>query len=189
VELAKLVSYALHPLTVTFFGFLAFVLATGLPYLSAVIAGAFFSLIPFLITLYFKRRGLAKSVLLEGREERVRPIALSLFSYAFGTALSWALGYSALVPVELGYIGSTVVILLLTLKYKVSVHVSVVTGFASVLTLFASPAFLLAFLLVPLVAWARLKLGAHTLGQVAAGALIGGVLSPTLVLAFRAVPA
>jgi hypothetical protein len=171
---------------VTFFGFLAFVLATGLPYLSAVVAGTFFSLVPFLITLYFRKRGLAKSVLLEGREERVRPIALSLFSYALGTALSWALGFSALVPVELGYIGSTVIILLVTLKYKVSVHVSVLTGFASVLTLFASHAFAVTFLLVPLAAWARLKMKAHTLGQVAAGLLLGGAVSPALVLAFKA---
>ncbi|MGC9105403.1 MAG: hypothetical protein ACP5HQ_03130 [Thermoprotei archaeon] len=185
MELAKAVSYALHPLTVTFFGFLAFVLATGLPYLSAVVAGASFSLVPFLITLYFRRRGLAKSVLLEGREERVRPMALSLPSYAVGTALSWALGFSALVPVELGYIASTAVILLVTLKYKVSVHVSVTTGFASVLTLFASHAFVVTFLFVPLVAWARLKLKAHTLGQVVAGLLLGGVVSPVLVSVFK----
>ena len=181
METAKLLSYAFHPLVVTAFGFLAFCLVKGCPLHSFVTTETFFALIPYLITLSFKATGRARSVMLEGREERLLPITLSLLSYLAGVTITYFSGPPYLLPVELGYIASTVVILITTLKFKVSVHVSVYSGFSSVLTFFASPFFAFCYLLVPLVAWARLKLRVHTVPQVVAGLVIGAVISPLLV--------
>ena len=181
METARFLSYAFHPLVVTAFGFLAFCLVKGCPLHSVVSTEVFFALIPYLITLSFRATGRARSVMLEGREERLLPIALSLLSYLAGAAITYFSGPHYLLPVELGYIASTVIILLMTLKFKVSVHVSVYSGFSSVLTFFASPFFAFCYLLVPLVAWARLKLRVHTVPQVVAGLVIGAVISPLLV--------
>ena len=131
METARLVSYAFHPLVVTAFGFLAFCLVKGCPVYSVVYAEVFFALVPYFITLSFKATGRARSVMLEGREERLLPITLSLLSYLVGAVLTYFSGPPYLLPVELGYIASTVIILLMTLKFKVSVHVSVYSGFSS----------------------------------------------------------
>ena len=68
MEIARFLSYAFHPLVVTAFGFLAFCLVKGCPLHSFVSTEAFFALIPYLITLYFRATGRARSVMLEGRE-------------------------------------------------------------------------------------------------------------------------
>jgi membrane-associated phospholipid phosphatase len=50
----------------------------------------------------------------------------------------------------------------------------------------AGPAALVIAALIPLVAWARIALGRHTLGQAIAGALVGGLIYTT---AFLFIPA
>jgi membrane-associated phospholipid phosphatase len=60
-----------------------------------------------------------------------------------------------------------------TLAWKISVHVAVVSGALAVLLLVFGPTALALAPLVPLVAWARTQLGDHTLGQTIGGFCLG----------------
>ena len=79
-------------------------------------------------------------------------------------------------PTWLGLLGSTnVVMLLATLVAKASMHLAVAAGAVAVV-LVEQPVLgaALSLLLVP-IAWARHRDGRHSVGQLVAGALIGGV--------------
>jgi len=64
------------------------------------------------------------------------------------------------------------------LKWKISLHVSVLTASITILTIF-NQVFYLAYLLVPLIVWSRIKLKAHDLYQTIAGFILG-ILVPLI---------
>ena len=61
----------------------------------------------------------------------------------------------------------------LNLHWKVSIHTGALAGAAVSLLVFMGPLALPALALIPLVAWTRLVLRRHTLGQVIAGGIVG----------------
>lgn len=61
--------------------------------------------------------------------------------------------------------------------WKVSVHTAVGAGTTVLLSMLASPWFLLALPLTALVGWSRVWLGDHTRGQVIVGAVLGATLA------------
>lgn len=63
-------------------------------------------------------------------------------------------------------------VFIIRLKWKISLHVSVLTASITLLSLFNNN-FIVLYLLIPLVAWSRIKLKVHTFYQVLAGFLIG----------------
>lgn len=67
--------------------------------------------------------------------------------------------------------------LLITLAWKISFHAGVSAGAVGILTLVFGPAMLLFSPAVPLLAWARVRLGDHTPAQVAAGAILGALVA------------
>jgi len=66
----------------------------------------------------------------------------------------------------------TLIIYLVRRKWKISGHVAASAGASTVLIL-VDKVFLPVIILVPLIGWSRLKLKAHTLSQVVAGAVLG----------------
>ena len=82
---------------------------------------------------------------------------------------------------------SATVALLITLRWKISVHVGTVAGVITVLVQLFGPTMLLLAPLVALVAWARVRVSDHTVEQVIGGAIVGAVssgLSFALILRF-----
>lgn len=71
---------------------------------------------------------------------------------------------------------------LVSLVWKASVHVAVMTGAALVATLEVPRAGAWAFVLVPVVAWARWRDGRHSRAQLLGGAVLGGVTAATYAL-------
>ncbi len=68
-----------------------------------------------------------------------------------------------------------VVILFVTLRWKISVHTAAAAGGATLIWTLLGTA--LPFLLVvPLIAWSRVRLRHHTLPQTLAGALLGSIV-------------
>ena len=99
------------------------------------------------------------------------------------TALPLIVAIAALMPLNV------VAIALINLRWKISVHMTAMAGFCSILLFVAltvwqrlppvEEALLTAttvaplLVLVPLLMWARVRVGAHTPGQVLAGAVFG----------------
>ena len=153
----------------------------------------FFCLVPLFYVLGMIRAGRAESLEVRDRQSRLGPLLVGIASYAAGAvalsrivegpAFPIIVAFAALFPVN------TAVILLINLRWKISLHMTSLAGFVSVLLFTALtvwrdlPAGVEAALtvatvaplavLVPLLMWARVRVGAHTRGQVVAGALFG----------------
>ncbi len=150
----------------------------------ALIGIAFAPLLPFLHLIRQIRRGAITDHHVQRREQRPQILLLALGSTAIGFILLATLGAPpgliALLATGATALG---VALLITLRWKISVHVGVIAGLVVVYALLLGPRALLLTPLIPLVAWARVALGAHTPAQVIAGGIIGALVSGPMFVA------
>ncbi|MFH1623457.1 MAG: hypothetical protein ABIA12_03025 [Candidatus Aenigmatarchaeota archaeon] len=72
-------------------------------------------------------------------------------------------------------------------KWKISGHLYAFTAVTTVMSI-VSAWFTPLYLLIPLISWSRLKLKAHTAGQVIAGAVIGFAVPVTIAILMNLVP-
>jgi membrane-associated phospholipid phosphatase len=157
----------------------------------------FFGLVPLACVVWLVRRRRVDSIEVREREGRTVPFLVGLASAGVALVLLAGTGGPAgrLVVALTGcHLVNTVLVIVINLRWKISVHTSAVAGFASVLlfvartgwtaleglppeSLLLRPAPLSALLgFVPLLMWARVRTGAHSGGQVVAGALLGLLL-------------
>ena len=154
---------------------------------------AFFCLVPLLYVLGMIRMGRTESLEVRDRSARLEPLLVGMASYAIGALLLWRVVDGPALPLIVAFAAlfpiNTVVILLVNMRWKISIHMTTLAGFVGVLLFTALTVWrdlptgieaaltvatvgpLLA--LVPLLMWARVRVGAHTLGQVWAGAAFG----------------
>ena len=153
-----------------------------------LIALVFFTIIPIAIIYYFKSRNYIQNFDISDLSERRRPFVVIIFSYSLGLLafITW-FGSGHLLPVYLTlcYIINAVVGLLITTKWKISIHSAGIASFSSALfflhnfriihdDFFIGQIFIwLSFILIPIIMWARIHLEEHTFAQTLAGALIG----------------
>lgn len=136
-------------------------------------------------TIYHEvRQGRISDWHISNRSERLHPrIVAATMIAAIGPVLLLALfhGPRLLLVACLSALFLAVTNLLITVVWKISQHVSGVAATATLITaalgMWISPI----LLLIPLVAWARVKVGAHTVGQTLAGGFVG-VTIPLLTL-------
>ena len=196
-RLANAVSYFLNPLV---FPPVAFTLidahfgaGPGQLLWTFGVSVTFFCLVPLLYVVGMIRTGRVENLEVRDQKSRLGPLLVGMASYGVGALLLWRtvegpalpliVAFAALFPVN------TAAILLINLRWKISLHMTSLAGFVSVLLFTALTVWrdlpagietaltiatvgpLLA--LVPLLMWARVRVGAHTRGQVVAGALFG----------------
>jgi hypothetical protein len=147
----------------------------------ALLAMLFSSVIPFLyIVSQVRRRRLTDHHVRERRQRPV-PLLVAIVSVLVGLALLVVLGapreLAALVAA--GAVG-LVVCTLVTLFWKLSIHVGVAAGTVVVLVTMFGPALLVLALLVALVGWARVAVSAHRPAEVLVGGLIGTAVAATV---------
>ena len=110
---------------------------------------------------------------LKNREERFLPLCCTLVSMIVGTFLLHQLGAEReIVWAGVAYIINSFIFFAITLTWKISFHSSVATGCVTVLVMLVNPQFGWLFLLIPLIAWARVYRKRHTLLQTVVGAVI-----------------
>ena len=196
-RLANAVSYILNPLALppiaftlidAHFGATPAELAWTLG-----VSTVFFCVVPLLYVLGMVRQGRADSLEVRARERRPAPLLVGVASYALGTLLLWRTVEGPALPLIVAFAAlfpiNTLVLLLINTRWKISIHMTSLAGFVGVLLFTAltvwrdlpadvEAALTLAtvgplVLLVPLLMWARVRVGAHTRGQVLAGAAFG----------------
>lgn len=204
-RLANAVSYLLNPLV---FPPIAFTLIDahfgGGPAQVAWTFGVsvvFFCLVPLFYVLGMVRMGRAESLEVRRRERRFSVFVVGVVSYAVGALLLWRAVEGPALPLIVAFASlfpiNTLVLLLINMRWKISIHMTSLAGFVGVLLFTAltvwrdlpadtEAALTLAtvgplVLLVPLLMWARVRVEAHTMGQVVAGAAFG-LLVPQLQL-------
>ena len=156
----------------------------------------FFCLVPLFYVVGMIRAGRTESLEVRERHARLGPLLVGMGSYAVGALLLWRTVEGPALPVIAAFAAlfplNTALILLINTRWKISLHMTALAGFCGVLLFTALtvwrdlPADVEAalevatvaplLLAVPLLMWARVRVGAHTVGQVVAGAAFGLVV-------------
>lgn len=131
-------------------------------------------LLPLAYIFWLLRRGLVSDFHLPRREERLKPMRLSLVTAVIGWLLLFRLAAPPLLlALSLANLGQSLLYFGITRYWKISIHTAVAAGLAVLVWhtwgLLAWP--LLAA--VPLVAWSRVYLRRHTVAQTVAGVGVG----------------
>lgn len=144
----------------------------------AILALAIVTGIPLAYLTLGKRFGWVSDFEMTQRAERPRFIVVSLSSDALALLALSALGGPYLLRVmALTYLCLGATMFAISSFWKISLHMVGVGGFSTALVfVFGAPA-LIAFLSLPLVAWARWQRRKHTPAQLAAGALAGMLIT------------
>jgi membrane-associated phospholipid phosphatase len=148
---------------------------------AGLMAALFASLLPFLFILQGVRRGRWTDHHVAIREQRPVPLLAGVASVLVGLVvlLAWDAPrdlVALLVAMLVGLVAS----LLVTLRWKVSIHTAVAAGGVVVLALVFGPALLVLAPLVGLISWARVAVGDHSPAQVALGAALGAAIAATV---------
>ena len=84
--------------------------------------------------------------------------------------------------IVIGLMISVLIASLINLRLKVSIHVATVTALLFTLAIVYQGYYYVTLLLIPLVAWSRLRIKRHTLPETIVGACFGILLSLSLYL-------
>jgi membrane-associated phospholipid phosphatase len=133
----------------------------------------FVTVLPVLSIAVMVRYAKVSDLHLHNREERLLPLCCTLVSMVVGTVLLHQLGAAReIVWAGIAYIVNSVIFSAITPIWKISFHSSVATGCVTVLVMLVNPQFGWLFLLIPLIAWARVYRKRHTLLQTVVGAVL-----------------
>lgn len=146
---------------------------------SALLGVLFYVALPALSIIYMVRSGRIDGLYPRQRQQRNGLLLVGLFSYGLGGLALYAAGAPALLlAAGVSFAAATLLVFLVNLRWKISIHCVGVAGAAGLLLLaFGVGEAWPCLLAVVLVAWARLHLRAHTPLQVVAGLALGGGVS------------
>ena len=141
-------------------------------------------LVPCAYIIWMVRAGKAVDFHLPNREQRIRPLQLSVVT----AMIAWLVLYQVAAPRLLQMLATvnvvqTAIFLLITLHWKISLHCTAATILSELaFALFGASAAPLT-MSIPLIAWSRVHLERHTVAQTVGGVLLGvGILTPALLM-------
>jgi membrane-associated phospholipid phosphatase len=144
----------------------------------AALAATFVTLGPLALLVVAVAAGRVRNLDLDLRHERPWPMLIALAITVVGLTVLWVLGAPHLLIILLmaTLIGG-VVALLITLRWKISIHAGGAAGAATVMAMLYGVQALPLLLGVALIGWSRVVLGKHTWPQVVAGAAVSVVIT------------
>ncbi len=147
----------------------------------------FLSVGPLLFIIVGVRMGKLSDIDVSRRSQRVGPFIFGILSASVGCLVLTLLnGPRNLQTIMIMTVFSGIIMMLITLWWKISIHASSLGGVATMLTVLYGAIMLPLFVLLVLVSWSRVALRRHTIPQVIAGSLAGIVLT-LVVLKIRGV--
>ena len=192
LKLADTISIFTNPpiITIPLFLIICIILACdGIPFTSGfsfdwtqfiiteLISLIFASILPMAITLYWAKK-LNTDKDISNREDRFVPLIVGILSYLVGFAIALTLGVSNFLTVLiLCYAVNTFIVLLITYKWKISIHTTGLTGPVAALIMLLGPLGAIVGLLYPVLIWSRFTLKKHTMAQAIAGGVFGLVMT------------
>lgn len=141
------------------------------------VCAIFAGILPSLLVLsLLKKRSSGKKIDMDipERTDRHYPLILVIITYIIGTIVLYALNAPAITTVLMFcYFSNTLILFLINLYWKISIHAMGVAGPSVALIYVFGPLGLVFSPIIPLVMWSRLYLKKHTFFQVIIGALLG----------------
>lgn len=186
IKLAKIISTVTNPpiITIPLFLIICIVLSfengafnfnkfISLELVSLVFA----SILPMAIILFWAKK-LNTDRDISNRQDRFMPLIVGIISYFIGVVISFILGLdNFLTLLLLCYSVNTGVVLLITIKWKISVHTTGLSGPVAALILLLGPIGAAFGVLYPIIIWSRVLLKKHTLAQAICGGVQGFFLT------------
>jgi len=181
-RVAKIISAFSNPIFVLPFGVgLLLVkpkLSAGIPLTGFLVFFLIEVLAPIGFFLYSLGSGKISDWEITQKEERFRLYLFTVACWFTGVILISTFGNQFFFGVLLIITLLAYLFAVLTVITKISVHVGATTTFILLVNLFFGFRYLPLFLLIPAVAWSRMKLGYHTYWQVWSAALLPLILMP-----------
>ncbi len=138
-------------------------------------------ILPILIFFWLVKIGKIKDASLKKREERYLIFGLSVLLFAVSSLLSFLLANNLFFALHFLMFIMALTIFVITLFFKISGHMLLNAGFIFILNFLFGWSLLWLFLIVPIVAFARLYLKRHTPLEILAGVVVG-LAEPILIL-------
>lgn len=179
-DLASLVSAIMNAPLITMLTFIPLILryGNGDTLKLFAITGFFGCFLPIGIVVTMLKKGVISDFYATDRLERFIPFLATITSYLMGSvALIIVNAPPPIMALMACYIVNGIVLLVITFKWKISIHASGVTSPVTALVYLLGTRMLPLFMLFIPVAWARLELKAHDKKQITAGALLSTVLT------------
>ena len=182
VRIARHVSNILAPATISLPFILLVAFYQAQDKLSALLFACitlfFLSVGPLLYIIIGVRLGILSDIDVSRRSQRVGPFIFGIVSATIGwIILSLTDAPRNLQTVMIITVFSGIIMMVITLWWKISMHASSFGGVATMLTVLYGAVMLPLFILLIFVSWSRVVLRRHTVSQVIAGSLAGIVLS------------
>lgn len=171
-NLAAAFSWIFHPTVMTAALFLAASPALGYGPLGAAIAVFTYSLLPLTLLAALRAFGLVSSFDVVRTSQRLAPLMLAEASYVVGIITTALVSRSrGLLLLEVLYLVNSAIVIIVTLllKFKISIHVSTASAIVTAIVYLDGLSLLPLFAIPAALTWARVRLGVHTIRQVAAG--------------------
>ncbi len=182
LKIADIISTITNPpiICIPLFLIICIVLANGDIYkfiALELISLVFASVLPMAIILYWaKKLGTDKDI--SNRSDRYTPLIVGIISYFIGFLVSLFTGIdNFLTALLLCYSINTGVVLLITVKWKISVHTTGLSGPVGALILLLGPVGAAFGIIYPVLIWSRVLLKKHTMAQAIAGGVQGFFLT------------
>ncbi len=138
-----------------------------------VITSVFACFFPLVMIRLMVKRGIIPDMYASDRRTRTKPFIAAIASCVAGIIILVIVqAPQSLIALMACYIVNSIVMMMISQTWKISIHASGLTGPATFLLLQLGAIMVPFFALIFPIGWARLKLGAHDLNQVAAGALL-----------------
>ena len=192
LKIADTISLFTNPpiITIPLFLLICIILASsGTPFTSSfkfnwsqfiiteLISLIFASILPMAIIMHWARK-LDTDKDISNREDRFIPLIVGVVSYLIGFVIALILGVSNfLIVLILCYAVNTFIVMLITTKWKISIHTTGLTGPVAALIMLLGPIGALIGLLYPILIWSRFTLKKHTMAQAIAGGVFGLVMT------------
>lgn len=179
-KLAKFISAAMNAPLIAILTFVPLILSqrNGSPMLLIGVTTLFGAILPLSSTYYLVRRGIIPDIYASDRASRTEPFLWAMASYLMGVgALLYLEAPFVVTALMACYFVNAIVMLLITLYWKISIHAVGVTGPITALVFQLGTQMIPFFLFVLPVAWARMELKAHNMRQVIAGAVLSTILT------------
>ena len=186
LKIAKIVSTLTQPpiITIPLFLIICYVISLENGVLNfnkfvscEIVALIFASLLPMVIILMWAKI-INTDNDISNRQDRYVPLVVGIISYFIGVLISLFLNLDNFLTILLlCYSVNTGVVLLITIKWKISVHTTGISGPIAALILLLGPVGAAIALIYPIVIWSRVLLKKHTLAQAIAGGVQGFFLT------------
>ena len=142
-----------------------------------LISLVFASVLPMAIIIFWAKK-LNTDSDISNRQDRYTPLIVGIVSYFIGFLISFVLNVDGfLTALLLCYCVNTGVVLLITSKWKISVHTTGLSGPVGALILLLGPIGALFGIIYPILIWSRVLLKKHTLAQAICGGVQGFFLT------------